>query len=83
MPRRVQRSTTDLLILMITGTICLAILGAGAAIAVVEIWHPETDTTKAGAAVAAVLNTLIGLLAGFFAGRTDRTRRDRNGDEPR
>ena len=66
------RSTTDLLILMIAGTICVAVLASGATIAVIEIRDPETDTSSSVAAVSDVINTLIGLLAGFLAGRSER-----------
>jgi hypothetical protein len=36
--------------------------------------HPETDTNEAAIALGAVLNTLVGLLAGYLAGRTQRTK---------
>lgn len=77
------RSTTDLLILMIAGTVCFAVLASGATIAIIEIQHPEVDTTQAQGAVGDVINTLIGLLAGFLAGRTEgeRVARQRHGRE--
>lgn len=65
-----NRSTTDLLILMIAATICFSVLAAGATIGIIEIRNPDKDTTKAVGAVSDVINTLIGLLAGFLAGRT-------------
>jgi hypothetical protein len=73
------RSTTDLLILMIAGTICLMVLVTGIGIVVIELVDSDSDTTAAADSIAAVISTLIGLLAGFLAGRTDRLRR-RNGE---
>lgn len=67
------RSTTDLLILMIAGTVCFAVLAAGATVAIIEIVHPESDTTAAFNSISDVINTLIGLLAGFLAGVTHGT----------
>lgn len=72
-----SRSTTDILILMIAGTICFAVLAAGATIAIIEIKTPSVDTSVAYKSVQDVINTLIGLLAGFLAGRTESTRQSR------
>jgi len=72
-----SRSTTDLLILMIAGTICFAVLAAGATIATIEIKNPGVDTSVAYKSVQDVINPLIGLLAGFLAGRTESVRQSR------
>ena len=76
-----DRSTTDLLILLIASTICFAVLATGATVAIVEIMNPETDTTAIVSSLSDVINTLIGLLAGFLAGRTDRELRRPTGGE--
>lgn len=65
-----SRSTTDLLILLIAGTVCFAILATGALIAATKLLHPSSDTSAAEAALTDVINTMIGLMAGFVAGRT-------------
>jgi hypothetical protein len=70
-----ERSTGDILIIMIAFTICFAVLAAGAAVALIELVHPEVDTTASVGIISDVINTLIGLLAGFLAGRTDATQR--------
>ena len=57
--------------MLVAVTICFSVLAAGAAIALIEITSPGADTTQAAAAISDVINTLIGLLAGFLAGRTD------------
>jgi hypothetical protein len=62
------------MLLMVAGTICIAIIIAITSIGVIEVVHPETDTNEAAIALGAVLNTLVGLLAGYLAGRTQRTK---------
>jgi hypothetical protein len=69
----VRRSTTDLLLLMIAGTVCLVILFVGGAVFVLEL--RGSDTSKLAGNLTDVVNTLVGLLAGFLAGRTDRRRK--------
>lgn len=68
-----NRPTSELLILMIAGTICFSVLASGATIATVKIIHPDLDTSSSVNALTDVINTMIGLLAGFLAGRTDAT----------
>lgn len=72
-PRFRDRSTTDLLVIMIAATICgTVVVGSGTAIAT-ELFRPEQDTSQVLRAISDIVNTLIGLLAGFLAGRTDAT----------
>ena len=68
-----DRTTGDLLILVIASTVCFSVLASGAALFVVTLWVPDRDTTAGFHAISDVVNTLIGLLAGFLAGRTDAT----------
>jgi hypothetical protein len=74
---RSDRSTTDLLLLMIGGTICACIILVGGAVFVLEL--RGNDASKLAGNLTDVVNTLVGLLAGFLAGRTDRKRK--GGDE--
>lgn len=67
-----DRPTTDLLLLMIATTICLAVLIGLCSVVVIAVLNPDADTRAASSAIADVINTLIGLLAGFLAGRTNR-----------
>lgn len=68
-----NRPTSELLIMMIAGTICFSVLATGATVAVVKLLHPEVDTSGTVNSLTDVINTMIGLLAGFLAGRTDAT----------
>jgi hypothetical protein len=65
------RSTGELLVLLVAGTVCASVLLGGGTVAIVKIVHPEADVTQATSIIADVINTLIGLLAGFLAGKTD------------
>jgi hypothetical protein len=65
-----RRSTTDVLVLMIAGTICGVVLLTIAGVVLIELINPEADTSEAAAGVGGIVSTLIGLLAGFLAGRT-------------
>lgn len=56
---------------MIAGTICGSILFTGIAVAVLKLLNPEENTDTIVNQISDVINTLIGLLAGFLAGRTD------------
>lgn len=68
------RPTGDLLILLIGSTICATVLLAGLTIGIIELINPEEDTSTVISILSDVINTLIGLLAGFVAGRTDSQR---------
>jgi hypothetical protein len=73
----VKRATGELLILMIAATVCTSIVAAGIFLAIYSLVYPDRDASLGFDALAQVLNTLIGITAGFLAGRTDRRR---NGD---
>jgi fructose-specific phosphotransferase system IIC component len=66
-----DRSTGDLLVLVIAGTICFSVIATGAITAVYVFVNPGADISGPARLIADVINTLIGLLAGFLAGRTD------------
>lgn len=66
-----NRSTGDLLVMLIAATVCFCVLASGATVALLAFIHPEVDTSTAVGTISDVINTLIGLLAGFLAGRTD------------
>ena len=80
MSRR-RRSTGDTLILLIAGTICFAVLAAGAVITVVRLTNPEADVSNVASFITDTINTLLGLMAGFLAGRTESERRREDDDD--
>src|SRR5262245_2661353 len=77
-----RRTTGDLLVLMVAGTVCLTVLITVCALVVIRILDPDADTSSATAVVGDVINTLIGLLAGFMAGRTDVHLKEESEVEP-
>ena len=56
---------------MVAFTICSSVVVGGTAIIINGVVNPDDDTTRALVLVSDVINTLIGLLAGFLAGRTE------------
>lgn len=68
-----DRPTGDLLVLMIAATICFTVLASGAAVAIIELKDPSVDTSKEVGAIRDIVGTLIGLLAGYLAGRARRS----------
>jgi hypothetical protein len=65
---------------MVAGTICAGVLLGGAALVVSEFVQPQIDTSAGARAIAGVINTLVGLLAGFLAGKTG-SMMGRDGDD--
>ena len=82
MARIRDRSTGDLLVLMVTATVCLAIFASGVTIVIVEIVNPKTDTTDGLQSITGIINTMIGLIAGFLAGKTGSTLAAKKEDDP-
>jgi hypothetical protein len=57
--------------LLIGGTICAVVILVGGGIVLLALLQPTRDTSNAGRALGDLVNTMVGLLAGFLAGRTD------------
>jgi hypothetical protein len=66
------RSTGEILVMAITFTVCTYVLGTGILV-VLLAFFTDRDVSAAARNIADVINTMIGLLAGFLAGRTDVT----------
>lgn len=68
--------------MLIASTVCFAVCLGVLAIVVLAIVRPDTDLSGAAAQVKDIVNTLIGLLAGFLAGRTEHLLNSSPEDEP-
>jgi membrane associated rhomboid family serine protease len=69
------RDTTDSLILLIAATICVVIVLATVGVFTLALVHPDLSLSSLVGNLNDVISTLVGLLAGWLAGRTDRARR--------
>lgn len=71
MTRLQDRGTSDWLVLLVAGTICLVVVGTSGALIYAALFHPEADSSPAAAQIGDIINTLVGLLAGFLAGKAE------------
>ena len=79
MTRRARRPTVEVIVLILTGTVAVSILGAGVAIMIVEVVNPATDTSDAVRGLASVIGAILSALLGLLAGRS-LNGRDKGGD---
>lgn len=68
--RLLERPTGEILVLLIAGTICGGVAVGGVGIIIFMFLNPTSEPLAATRLIAGVMNTLIGLLAGFLAGAT-------------
>lgn len=74
-----NRTTGELLVLLVGVTVCGYVVCVGTALILLAFFHPNADATAAFRSITSIINTLVGLLAGFLAGRTDvLLKRDKN-----
>jgi hypothetical protein len=66
-----KKTTGEIMVLVITFTVCFGVLASGVTIAILAIFRPSIDITLWASRITGIMNTMIGLLAGFLAGRTD------------
>jgi len=71
------RSTVEVMILLLTGTVCISLLFTGVAVVLAEIFNPELDTMAVAGGLTNVLSALVGALLGVLAGRTDGVRAEK------
>lgn len=82
MARFLDRPTGEILVLMIAGTVCWSVLASGLIIALISLFRPEVDVSHWISRVSGIMNTMVGLLAGFLAGRTAERHALSPGDPP-
>jgi len=75
-----HRSTSDILVLLIAGTICFSVLSYGAVVTVLLITQPDKNHAPALVLLTNTFQMLIGLLAGFIAGRTEKSMKEGGSD---
>lgn len=63
------RSTLELVVLMVTATVCGMLLLLAAAIAVIEVAHPDADTSTGAQALITAGAAILAAGIGVFAGR--------------
>jgi len=73
MTRWRDRSTAEILVLVIAATICGVVIATTITTFVFAFIHPGESIEGPSRLIADVMNTLIGLLAGFLAGTTTAT----------
>ena len=73
MTRLSDRRTGDLLVLMVAGTICFVVIFGTILLFTTELFSPSTDTGPGLRTIGGIINTLVGLLAGFLAGKAGKT----------
>lgn len=66
-----NRSVIEIMILIFTFMVALAILLLGVSITIVEIAHPEEDTSAAASALINLISAILGALLGLLAGKTE------------
>lgn len=69
MPRLRDRSTTDLVIFFLAGLVGFVLVASTLGIIVLELTNYHINTDMAVARISAIVNTLVGALVGFVAGK--------------
>jgi len=64
-----NRSTVDVVVILLAGMVAITILLATIGIILARILHPDLDMTKGGEAILGVITTVVGALVGFVGGR--------------
>jgi uncharacterized membrane protein HdeD (DUF308 family) len=76
------RPTGDILILSLTLTVCFSLIASGLVVAIIAFVHPNKDLSLWVSRITGIINTMIGVIAGFLAGRTEMTSRKNSEEEP-
>ena len=66
-----DRSTSDMLVLLIAGTICASVFASTIFLIISSLLSPDDEHNAAVAVISDTIQMLVSLLAGFIAGRTE------------
>jgi len=77
-----DRPTGEILVILVGVTVCGYVIAQGMIILLLAFFT-DRDVSEAARNVADIINTLIGLLAGYLAGRTDVHLRQEEKDRQR
>lgn len=75
-----NRTTGELLVIFVGFTVCSYVIITGTAVLFLAFFT-DRDLSRVVGNIQDIINTLIGLLAGFLAGKTDVAVRGRKDDE--
>jgi len=77
-----NRSTIDIVVILLTATIGVILTLTLLGILLLKILHPDMDTSRGGEAVGNILTTIVGALVGFIGGRATGKYEQQNGKSP-
>jgi hypothetical protein len=72
----VKRSTLDVVVLLLTGTMCAVIVITAAGLVVLELAADDPDTTAAAQGVGHWVSVILGAVLGLVIGRRSNGHRD-------
>lgn len=64
-----SRPTSDLIVMILTAVVALAVLATVLAMVWIKVAHPEQDAAELGKQVGAFITSLIAVIVGYVAGR--------------
>jgi len=64
-----HRSTTDIVVIMFSGVICMVLVVSVVGAVTAKLVHPEMDLSRISESVNQMTSTIIGALVGFISGR--------------
>jgi len=64
-----ERSTIDVVVILLSSMVGLTVLTAALGLIIGKIIHPSIDATRGAEIIANTLTTIVGALVGFIGGR--------------
>jgi hypothetical protein len=66
-----NRSAIEIMVIVFTGVIAVAVLGTGATVAIVKIRDPQADVGTAVSSLTSVVASILAALLGLVAGKSE------------